>query len=111
MFNRAHFLGKYVLVSISSLLMLTVFDSNSWWKVLLYAIPATLLSLYLLGLSIRTDLSPLPTAVMQGLALTFFAYLCGLTPFFRTTWGTLFGYALLLILAERIVSRFFLPPA
>lgn len=107
MFNRTHFLGKFVVLSIVGLLMLTIFDSNAWWKVLFYAIPTTLLNVYLMGMGIQKTLPPSLIAILQGVVAAFIAYLFGLTTFMRTTFGTLVGFALLLSLAEYLLRRFF----
>lgn len=111
MFNSRHFVGKYILISVVAVLMLTLFDSNPWWKVLLYAIPTTLLNVYLMGMAIQNSIPIFLTGLLQGIAAAVIAYLFGLTPFFRTTLGTLVGFALLLTLAESLLARFFLPKA
>ena len=95
------------MVAIVGFLMLTVFDSNQWWKVLLYAIPTTLLNVYLMGMGIQRSLPSSLIAILQGLVAAFIAYLFGLTAFMRTTFGTLVGFALLLSLTEYALRRFF----
>ncbi|NLL42527.1 MAG: hypothetical protein GX251_04205 [Firmicutes bacterium] len=108
MFNRSHFLGKFIMLVILGLLTLTLFDSNPWWKVFLFAIPAVLLNLFLTGLAVQNSWPALVTAPVQGVAAAFLAYLAGLTPLFRTTSGTLAGFALLLGVAEYLLAGFFL---
>lgn len=107
MFDKSHFLGKYIMITVVALLTLTLFDSNPWWKVLLYAIPATLLNLYLTGMAIQRSLPARLAAPLQGVAAALVAYLVGITPFFRTTLGTLVGFSLLLSLGEFLLMGFF----
>ncbi|NMB01482.1 MAG: hypothetical protein GX971_08215 [Firmicutes bacterium] len=109
MFDRTHFLGKYALITLVALLMLTLFDSNPWWKVLLYAIPTTFANVFLMGMGIQGSLPRIVTAFLQGVLAAFIAYIFGLTPFLRTTLGTLVGFALLLTVLEYLLARFFLP--
>ncbi|HBG01150.1 MAG TPA: hypothetical protein DDW87_06205 [Firmicutes bacterium] len=107
LFDKSHFLGKFALLGITALLTLALFDSNAWWKVLLWAIPATLLNLYLTGMTIQASLSPKVMAFAQGIAAALFAYLVSLPMILRTTFGTLVGFALLVGVAELLVMRFY----
>ncbi|HHW72783.1 MAG TPA: hypothetical protein GX393_06100 [Firmicutes bacterium] len=99
------FWRQFPLLVVLGLLMLTLFDSNPWWKVALYAAPAALLTGSLSAAAGRNNLSPAFTAALQGLAAGLFAFLLGFTPWFRTTWGTLLGFAFLVTLAELILVR------
>ena len=107
MYNKSHFLGKFAGITILALLTLTLFDSNPWWKILFYAIPATLLNLYLTGMALQKSWSPIVISPLQGIVAAFLAYLISLTTIFRVTFGTLVGFALLLCLAEYLFARFF----
>ncbi len=110
MFNHTHFLAKFAMITSTALLTLTLFDSNPWWKVLFYAIPATLLNLYLTGLALQKSWAPILVAPLQGVVAAFLAYLASLTTVFRSTFGTLVGFALLLSIAEYLLTRFFPTP-
>ena len=107
MYNKSYFLGKYAMITLVSLLTLTLFDSNPWWKVLFFAIPATLLNLYFTGLGLQKSWSQAVIASLQGVVAAFLAYLVGLTTLLRITIGTLVGLALLLCLTEYLFARFF----
>ena len=79
---------------------------------MLYALPATALNVFLLGVLSPRGLPPYLSAALQGLAAALLAYLFGLTPWFRTTLGTLVGFALLFSLGELLLaSRFSLSPS
>lgn len=108
MFNSSHFLGKYAMITIVSLVMLTLFDGNPWWKVLFFAIPATLLNLYLTGMTIQKSLSTTMMAVVQAVVVAFLAFLISLTTLLRATFGTLVGFAVLLSLADYVLVKLFL---
>ena len=107
--NQSHFLGTFASIALAALLTLTLFDSNSWWKVLLLAIPLTLLSLYLGGLGLKNSWPRFLTACVQGLLVSLFSYVVSLTGLLRLTFGTLVGFALLLTLLQYILARLFLP--
>ncbi len=107
MYNKSHFLGKYAMTTLVSLLTLTLFDSNPWWKVLFFTIPATLLNLYFTGLGLQKSWSQAVIASLQGVVAAFLAYLVGLATLLRITIGTLVGLALLLFLVEFLFARFF----
>ncbi len=104
MFPKRHLLGQFLLLTILGLLLLSLFDSNPWWKVVLYALPTAWIITYL-GQAARQAMSPAFAAVLQGIAAALTAYLIGLTPLFRTTFGTLVGFALLVSAAEIVLSR------
>ncbi len=95
------------MITVVSLLTLTLFDSNPWWKVLFFAIPATLLNLYLTGLALQQAWSQVMTAPLQGVVAAFLAYLVSLATVFRATFGTLVGFALLLSVVEYLLAGFF----
>ncbi|NLM42372.1 MAG: hypothetical protein GX199_08735 [Firmicutes bacterium] len=103
--DKSRVVGQYLLLASLGLLLLTLFDSNPWWKVLLYAVPAGLLCAYLQTVLEVHSSSILLTAALQGLAAALVAYLLGLTPLFRTTGGTLVGFALLVGLGELLLTR------
>ncbi|HPT83865.1 MAG TPA: hypothetical protein PLM25_08235 [Limnochordia bacterium] len=103
--TKTQIIGQFLLIFVLGLLLLTLFDSNPWWKVLLYAVPAGLLCAYLKEVLAPQTPSSLPAAGLQGLAAALLAYLVGLTPFFRTTAGTLVGFALLVSLGELLLTR------
>ena len=107
MFRYTHFLGKFTMIAATALLTLALFDSNPWWKVLFYAIPATLLNIFLSGMAIQQSWSQHFFAPLQGIVAAILAYFISLTTIFRSTFGTLFGFALLLTLAEYLLARFF----
>jgi hypothetical protein len=107
MFNQSQLLGKFALLAAAGLLTLTLFDSNPWWKTLFFAIPATLLNLFLTGAAIQNSWPAPLTAPLLGVAAAVLAGLAGLTPVFRTTFGTLVGFALLTALLEYAFARFF----
>mgnify|MGYP000848401735 FL=1 len=107
LYNKSQFLGKYALLSTAALLTLTLFDSNPWWTVLLWAIPATMLNLYLTGMTLQSSLSPNLQALVQGAAAALFAYVVSLPLILRTTLGTLIGFALLVSASESLLRRFF----
>ncbi len=110
MYNQSHFLGKFAIVTLTALLTLTLFDSNSWWRILLLAIPLTLLNLFFTGLSLRDAWPRLLSASLQGVLAALFSLLVGLTGLLRVTLGTLVGLALLLALLEYTLARFFVQP-
>ncbi len=87
MFNQSQLLGKFALLAAAGLLTLTLFDSNPWWKTLFFAIPATLLNLFLTGAAIQNSWPAPLTAPLLGVAAAVLAGLAGLTPVFRTTFG------------------------
>lgn len=107
MFEKSRYLGEYVMIATSALLMLGLFDSNPWWKVLLYSLFATPLNLALDQLGVQKSWPLSILAFAQGIAASLLAYLFGLTPFFRTTFGTLVGFALTIALGEQLLTRFF----
>lgn len=94
----------YLATGICALLTLALFDSNPWWIVLSYALVATILNYWLYQKIISN--SGYLSIFGQGILGAFLAYLLGLTPFFRTTFGTLVGYALLLALVQYWLRRF-----
>lgn len=94
----------YLVTVITALLTLTLFDSNPWWIVLIYSGVATILNYWLFLKTIRNGIGLFSLA--QGILAAFLAYLFGLTPLFRTTFGTLVGYTLLLALAQYLLGRF-----
>ena len=104
MFPKRHLLGQFQLLTILGLLLLSLFDSNPWWKVVLYALPTAWSSTFL-GQAARQAMSPAFAAVQQGIAAALTAYLFGLTPLVRTTFGTLVGFALLVSGSEIVLSR------
>lgn len=89
-----------------SLLMLTLFDSNSWWIVALFAAAVSGINLMLSKTFLTGNNLPL-LAVGQGAAGALLAYLFGFTPLFRTTFGTLIGYALILALGQYLQLRIY----
>ncbi len=97
------FISKYIMTTIVALLTLTLFDSNPWWIVVLYSALTTTLNF---SLKAKIHANVFITAVTQGVSASVLAYLLGLTPFFRTTFGTLVGFALLLSLAEYLLVKF-----
>ena len=104
MFPKRHLLGQFLLLTILGLLLLSLFDSNPWWKVVLYAL-ATALIITHLGQAALQAMSPAFAAVLQGIVAALTAFLIGLTPLFRTTFGTLVGFALLVSAAELFLPR------
>ncbi len=98
------FAFEYILVFPIALLMLTLFDSNAWWKVLLFSLAAAALNTVAVN---RLAGAPPPGAVAfgRGAMDAILAFLCGLTPFFRTTFGTLVGFVLLLGLLGLTLDR------
>lgn len=98
------FAFEYVLVFPVSLLMLTLFDSNAWWKVLLFSLAAAALNTVLLA-RLKGGLPPGAITLGRGAVDALLAFLFGLTPFFRTTFGTLLGFILLLGLADLTLNR------
>lgn len=100
-----HFAREFVLVAPPSLLMLTLFDSNAWWKVLFFSSAAAVLNtLFLFGR--RMGRPAVAIAFGRGMADALLAFLLGLTPLFRTTFGTLLGFILLLGMTDLIIIRF-----
>ncbi|HHT69701.1 MAG TPA: hypothetical protein GXZ85_10665 [Firmicutes bacterium] len=106
---KSQLLAKYVLLVITGLLTLTLFDSNPWWKVLIYALPATILNTILTNTSALRSWPLVFIGVIQGLTAALLFYLLSLTGFFRATFGTLLGFALLILLTEYLLTRFFPP--
>lgn len=90
---------KYFQIVGVSLITLTLFDSNPWWKIFLYALGATSLNL-----SIARFPSQTLRMICQAISAAVLAYLLGLTPYFRTTLGTLIGFTLLLLLSEYLFT-------
>ena len=84
MFPKRHLLGQFLRLTILGLLLLSLFDSNPWWKVVLYALPTAWINTYLSKAS-RQAMSPACATVLQGIDAALTAYLIGLTPLFRTT--------------------------
>lgn len=95
---------NYLITSFAALLTLALFDSNPWWIVLIYAAIVALVNYWLLIKS--TTINPYLKVLGQGGLGVVLAYLLGLTPFFRTTFGTLIGYGFLLSLATYLSNRF-----
>ena len=93
-----------MLLTIMGLLQLSLFASNPWWKVVLYALNTDLRISYL-GQAARQAMSPAFASILQGIAAAHPAYLIGLTPLFRTTFGTPVGLAPLVSGAEIVLSR------
>ena len=104
MFPKRHLLGQFLLLTILGHLLLRLFASNPWRKVVLYALPTAWIIQYL-GQAARQAMSPAFAAVLQGIAAALTAFLIGLTPLFRTTFGTLVGFALLVSGAAIVLSR------
>lgn len=96
---------KYLITTVLTLLMLTLFDSNPWWTVVLVSLVATTFNVKLASIMDATTLSPIFKALLQGCVVAVIAYLFGLTSFFRTTFGTLVGLVLLLTLGEYFRSK------
>ena len=67
MLTKAPILSKLIFITVLALLFLTLFDSNPWWKVVLYALPATALNVFLLGVLGQRGLPPYLSAALQGL--------------------------------------------
>ncbi|HKM42372.1 MAG TPA: hypothetical protein VJZ70_00065 [Limnochordia bacterium] len=107
MYNQSHFLGKFAILTLTALSTLTLFDSNSWWRVLLLAIPLTLANLFLTGLSVQQSWPRPLSAPLQGVLAAFLSYLVSLTGLLRVTFGTLVGFALLLTLLEYLLAKFY----
>lgn len=106
MFKPGHIALELALAAPSSLLMLTLFDSNAWWKSLLFALAAAAANTVL---SVFTGQSSLPNiflALGRGVTSALLAFLLGLTPFFRTTFGTLVGFAFLLTAGGFVLNYF-----
>lgn len=98
------FVAKYMMTTAIALLTLTLFDSNPWWIVVVFSILITAVNFWLVRsfLEGRGGIA----AFTQGIIPAFLAYVVGLTPFFRTTLGTLIGFALLLALGEFLLNKF-----
>jgi hypothetical protein len=108
MYDNSHFLGRFAMLALAALLTLTLFDSNSWWRVLLSAIPITLLNLFLTGMALQHAWSSWLVAPVQGIVAAFFSFLVSLTGLLRTTFGTLVGLALLVAVLEYLLAKFLL---
>lgn len=94
----------YLVTTATALLTLTLFDSNPWLVVLAYTLVATSLNYWLFQKRLHTSKGI--SALGQGIFGALLAYLFGLTPIFRTTFGTLVGFALFLALAQYVLARF-----
>lgn len=94
---------SYIVTATTALLTLALFDSNPWWAVVLYAAGATALNYWIFQTIVQTSSGF--SALGQGVLGAFLAYICGLTSFFRTTFGTLVGYALLLAFGHFVLNR------
>lgn len=105
MITKPLFALQLLLILLLGLLMLSLFDSNPWWKVVLFSLPTSLLTAYLGAFLGQRDLYRGLGAAAQGLAAALTALVLGLTPFFRTTLGTLLGFALLVALGELLLPQ------
>lgn len=90
---------KYPITIALAVLMLTLFDSNPWWLVVLISAVATAINQQLVPILVES-LPRLLLGLLQGIVVALLAYLVGLTPYFRTTFGTLVGLVVLVTLAE-----------
>ncbi|NLJ79808.1 MAG: hypothetical protein GX335_02155 [Firmicutes bacterium] len=94
-------LTRLIMTAWASLLTLALFDDNAWWLVLIFsAFTALINSQFDLPLP-REGWKPLGKGFLgAGLAL-----LAGALPIFRTTPGTLIGFALLLAWGEFLIKK------
>lgn len=99
MSRMERFALEYAVIAPVSLLMLSLFDSNAWWKVLLFALGGAAIGLVLTSSVAKSSINRISFAFGRGVANALLAFIFGLTPFFRTTFGTLIGFSLLLSLA------------
>lgn len=98
MYTKSQFFRHYILHAVSALLTLGLFDSNPWWSVLLFSLLAVFSNVVFLNLARQNNYKKMYKRIVFGILPAFLAHLASLTPFFRTTFGTLVGYALLLYL-------------
>lgn len=95
---------KYPITITLAVLMLTLFDSNPWWLVVLVAALATAINQQLAP-ALAQSIPRLLLGLLQGIVVALLAYLVGLTPYFRTTLGTLVGLVVVITLAESIAFK------
>ena len=92
---------KFVMTLLTGLLTLSLFDSNPWPIVVLFAVVATAAN-YLVGnLVVLPAMGNTVTAISNGLMAGLIAYMMDLTSAgFRTTFGTLVALGLFIAIEE-----------